>query len=85
MQQQRKKVKKYKIGQYFSGVYPPDAAIWCNNNHAIIVKLWTNQYQIQTVKEAFYDRDIHRDNNIAARAEHSFFSTDVYGKTQEVK
>lgn len=29
----------YKIGQIFEGIYPPEAAIWCNANRAFIVEL----------------------------------------------
>ncbi len=28
----------YHIGQIFENDYPPEAAVWCNNNHAIIVR-----------------------------------------------
>lgn len=26
----------YKIGQIFEGIYPPEAAVWCNKNNAHI-------------------------------------------------
>ena len=29
----------YKIGQIFEGIYPPEAAIWCNENNAFITEL----------------------------------------------
>lgn len=29
----------YSIGQKFDGVYPPEAAVWCNENGAIIVQV----------------------------------------------
>lgn len=28
----------YYIGQIFENGYPPEAAVWCNNNHAVIVR-----------------------------------------------
>ena len=28
----------YKIGQIFEGIYPPEAAVWCNANNAHIEK-----------------------------------------------
>jgi len=27
---------KFKIGQIFEGIYPPEAAVWCNANNAHI-------------------------------------------------
>ena len=29
----------YAIGQKFEGTYPPDAAVWCNENGAMIVQV----------------------------------------------
>ena len=29
----------YKIGQIFEGIYPPEAAVWCNANNAHIERL----------------------------------------------
>lgn len=29
---------EFSIGQHFNKVYPPEAAMWCNNNGAVIVK-----------------------------------------------
>ena len=29
---------KFKIGQTFKGIYPPEAAVWCNANNAHIEK-----------------------------------------------
>lgn len=38
--------EEYYIGQIFDGIYPPDAAIWCNNNNATIEKYEENKYII---------------------------------------
>ena len=38
----------YAIGQKFDGVYPPDAAIWCNKNGAMIA-LVDGGFEIQAV------------------------------------
>ena len=43
----------YEIGQIFEGIYPPEAAIWCNENNAFITELEsendTRIFQIQEV------------------------------------
>lgn len=30
--------EEFYIGQIFDGVYPPEAAVWCNANNALIIK-----------------------------------------------
>lgn len=40
---------EYHIGQIFEGKYPPEAAIWCNKNHAYIEKIADNRYEIKEV------------------------------------
>lgn len=32
-------MEEYYIGQKFYGIYPPEAAVWCNQNNAMIVKM----------------------------------------------
>lgn len=32
-------MNEYTIGQIFSGIYPPEAAMWCNENRAYIEEL----------------------------------------------
>ncbi len=40
----------YSIGQVFERVYPPEAAIWCNNNNAIMADLGSGNFQIQALQ-----------------------------------
>lgn len=42
---------EFYIGQIFEGIYPPEAAIWCNNNNAQIDKIENNNYQIVEIPE----------------------------------
>lgn len=46
---------EYYIGQIFDGIYPPDAADWCNNNNAMMVELEpidnVRRFQIQEIPE----------------------------------
>ena len=37
------------IGQIFDGLYPPEAAVWCNANRAYIDVIGTRRYQIKDV------------------------------------
>lgn len=32
-------MKNYKLNQIFEGNYPPEAALWCNENHAYIEEI----------------------------------------------
>lgn len=43
--------QEYYIEQIFEGKYPPEAAIWCNSNNAVMVKLEDKKYQIQAIPE----------------------------------
>lgn len=43
---------EYYIGQIFDGIYPPMAAVWCNQNNAYIEKLDGNRYKIKAVPPA---------------------------------
>ena len=47
----------YYIGQIFNGIYPSDAAIWCNNHNAVIVDISNNGtvWEIQRVQEPTAD------------------------------
>lgn len=46
---------KFYIGQIFSGVYPPNAAMWCNENRAYITEIapvdGVRRFQIVAVPE----------------------------------
>ena len=46
---------EYYIGQIFEGIYPPEAADWCNENCAIMVEIEpqgdTRMFQIQAIPE----------------------------------
>lgn len=39
------------IGQIFEGVYPPEVAIWCNQNNAFIDVIGEKRYEIKEVPE----------------------------------
>lgn len=41
--------EEFYIGQVFDGEYPPEAAIWCNNNNACIKVIGENKYEIQEI------------------------------------
>lgn len=49
----------YEIGQTFEGTYPPEAAMWCNENRAFIVELEQQDdkriFQIQEVPKPALD------------------------------
>lgn len=45
----------FKIGDKFTGNYPPAAAIWCNQNNAMIVKLDSGEYEIVAIPEPTTD------------------------------
>ena len=40
----------YAVGQKFDGTYPPEAAVWCNDNGAMIVQV-DGGFEIQTPPE----------------------------------
>lgn len=42
---------EFSIGQHYSGVYPPEAAMWCNINGAMITKV-ENGYEIVAIPES---------------------------------
>ena len=41
---------KFSIGQTFIGIYPPEAAVWCNKNNAYIIKE-NNKFIIKAIPE----------------------------------
>ena len=41
--------EEFYIGQIFEGIYPPEAANWCNANNAMIVELDSGEYEIVAV------------------------------------
>jgi hypothetical protein len=43
--------ENFYIGAIFDGVYPPEAAMWCNKNNATIVINKDNKYEIIEVPE----------------------------------
>ena len=43
---------EYYIGQIFDGIYPPMAAVWCNQNNAYIEKIDGNRYEIKAIPPA---------------------------------
>lgn len=43
--------EEFYIGQVFEGVYPPEAAIWCNANNAYIDVIGEKRYEIKAVPE----------------------------------
>lgn len=43
--------QEFHIGQTFDGVYPPEAAIWCNANNAFIEEIEERKYEIKAVPE----------------------------------
>lgn len=44
--------KEYYIGQIFDGIYPPEAANWCNQNNAYIEEISERRYEIKEVPPA---------------------------------
>lgn len=42
---------EFEIGQIFDGIYPPEAAIWCNQNGAYIEKQENDIYEIKAIPE----------------------------------
>ena len=45
----------FTIGQIFTNIYPPEAAIWCNQNNAFIEQLSDCTYMINAVPERSLD------------------------------
>ena len=43
--------EEFYIGQIFEGIYPPEAAVWCNENNAYIDVIGDKIYQIKDVPE----------------------------------
>lgn len=61
------------LGQHFSGSYPPEAAIWCNTNNAMIVKdgdgytiTAVPEPEAPTMEELFASLRAERERRIAA-------------------
>lgn len=42
---------EYYIGQIFDGIYPPEAANWCNTHNALIEEIGERRYEIKAVPE----------------------------------
>lgn len=43
--------KEFYIGQIFNGPYPPETAVWCNNNNAFIEEIENRVYEIKAIPE----------------------------------
>lgn len=43
--------EEFYIGQIFEGVYPPEAAIWCNANNCFIDVIGEKRYEIKAIPE----------------------------------
>lgn len=43
---------EFYIGQIFESKYPPEAAVWCNQNNAYIEKIGDHKYEIKAVPPA---------------------------------
>lgn len=46
--------EEFYIGQIFEGPYPPEAAVWCNQNSAYIEKPADGKYEIKSTPEPTY-------------------------------
>ena len=44
--------QEFYIGEIFDGIYPPEAAIWCNSHNAYIEDLGNKRYKIKEVPPA---------------------------------
>ena len=53
---------KYYIGQTFKSEYPPEAAMWCNNNDAYVEYL--NETDEYIIKQVVYDISMQTYDNI---------------------
>ena len=43
--------QEFYIGQVFEEIYPPEAAIWCNQNNAYIDEIGEKRYEIKAIPE----------------------------------
>ena len=43
--------QEFYIGEIFDGIYPPEAAIWCNSHNAYIEDLGNKRYEILAIPE----------------------------------
>lgn len=90
--------EEFYIGQIFDGVYPPEAAVWCNANNAFIIKtgsvmrVVSEEYEetVQTpIKySAITHIEIDEDGNeheIIDEPEHEEIIEEVVVKTREVE
>lgn len=41
--------EEFYIGQIFEGIYPPEAAIWCNQNNVYIDVIGEKRYEIKEI------------------------------------
>ena len=49
---EKKMEQEFYIGQIFDGIYPPEAAVWCNANNAYIEDLGEKRYEIKAIPPA---------------------------------
>lgn len=86
------------IGQIFDGVYPPEAAIWCNANNALIIKtgsvmrVVSEEYEETIQKPIKYSAITHieidedgNEHKIIDEPEHEEIIEEVVVKTREVE
>ena len=60
-------MNEYKIGQVFTGMYPPEAAEWCNNNDAYVKELaplgTSRRFQILSLPPLTDEEKLHEAKN----------------------
>lgn len=63
--------QEFYIGEIFDGIYPPEAAIWCNSHNAYIEDLGNRRYKIKEIPlaPASTREDVDR-MRVAYRREH---------------
>lgn len=44
--------QEFYIGEIFDGIYPPEAAIWCNTHNAFIEQIGDRRYEIKEIPPA---------------------------------
>ena len=44
--------QEFYIGEIFDGIYPPEAAIWCNAHNAFIEQIGDRRYEIKEIPPA---------------------------------
>ena len=65
----------YSIGQQFKDIYPPEAAVWCNENNAYIEEVSENLFEIKAVPEPTLEE---RSERVRNERDAKLKETDVY-------